>query len=367
MGDDEVKAVQESAIPANTQKSTTWAVKVWKDWSTNRRLVSPSDWPPHLFICSEWELNRWLCRFVLEVRRQDGKNYPPNTLYQLCCGVLRYVREVKPDLDVFKDQAFGEFRRTLDAEMKRLCTLCSLGLGTTVKQAEPITDDEEDRLWAQRKLGPDTPQSLLDTMVFMCGLYFALRSGQEHRNLSIDQIKLVEPEDGVPHLIYTENVSKNNPGGLQYRKLKPKVVVHHANLNNPSRCFVTFYKAYISHHPKIVQHNAFYLTPIRNPKSEVWYNSCPVGYRTLANTVNRLCKSVSIGGYKTNHSLRVTAATRLFQQGIDEQLIMMRTGHRSMDGVRAYKRVSETQQQALSNVLNRTRDHNGWSRECRPY
>ena len=36
VGDDEVKAVQESAIPANTQKSTTWAVKVWKDWSANR-------------------------------------------------------------------------------------------------------------------------------------------------------------------------------------------------------------------------------------------------------------------------------------------------------------------------------------------
>ena len=248
---------------------------MWKDWSANRRQVSPSDWPPHLFICSELELNRWLCKFILEVRHQDGKNYPPNTLYQLCCGILRYVREVKPDLDIFKDQGFSEFRRTLDAEMKRLR---SLGLGTTVKQAEPITNEEEDRLWSQRKLGSGTPQSLLDTMVFMCGLYFALRSGKEHRNLSVDQIKLVEPEDGVQHLVYTENVSKNNPGGLHNRKLKPKVVIHHANLDNPSRCFVTFYKAYMAHRPKTVEHNAFYLTPIRNPKSEVWYSTCPVGH-----------------------------------------------------------------------------------------
>ena len=35
---------------------------------------------------------------------------------------------------------------------------------------------------------------------------------------------------------------------------------------------------------------------------------------------------------------------------------MMRTGHRSTDGVRAYKRVSESQQQALSSVLNHTCD-----------
>lgn len=67
----------------------------------------------------------------------------------------------------------------LDAEMKRLR---SLGLGTTVKQAEPITNDKEDRLWAQVPM----PHSLLDTMVFMCELYFAVRSGQEHRNLFID-------------------------------------------------------------------------------------------------------------------------------------------------------------------------------------
>ena len=62
------------------------------------------------------------------------------------------MREVKPELDIFKDQGFSEFRRTLDSEMKRLC---SLGLGTTVKQAEPITNEEEDRLWTQYKLGSD--------------------------------------------------------------------------------------------------------------------------------------------------------------------------------------------------------------------
>lgn len=84
---------------------------------------------------------------------------------------MRYVHEGKPELDIFQDQSFAQFHKTLDAEMKRLC---SLGLGTTVKQAEPISDAEEDRLWAQDKLDPKMPQSLLDTMVYMWGLYFAL-------------------------------------------------------------------------------------------------------------------------------------------------------------------------------------------------
>ena len=43
----------------------------------------------------------------------------------------------------------------------------------------------------------------------------------------------------------------------------------------------------------------------------------------------------SVGeGYKTNHSLRVSAATRFYKAGIDEQLIMERTSHQSLDGVR---------------------------------
>ena len=56
---------------------------------------------------NDWELDRWLSRFVLEIRRRDGKEYPPNTLYQICCGILRYIREVKPQLDIFRDAAFA--------------------------------------------------------------------------------------------------------------------------------------------------------------------------------------------------------------------------------------------------------------------
>ena len=42
---------------------------------------------------------------------------------------------------------------------------------------------------------------------------------------------------------------------------------------------------------------------------------------------------------------------RYTHKGIDEQLIMERTGHRSLEGVRSYKRTDEQQQIAVSNVL----------------
>ena len=64
-------------------------------------------------------------------------------------------------------------------------------------------------------------------------------------------------------------------------------------------------------------------------------------------------KNAGIPGYFTNHSLRATATTRLYDAQVDEATIMERTGHRSSDGVRAYKRSSEKLKELSSNVLNK--------------
>ena len=83
-----------------------------------------------------------------------------------------------------------------------------------------------------------------------------------------------------------------------------------------------------------------------------WYSTSPIGHTTLAGTVSRMCKAAGVGGFKTNHSLRATAATRLYQAGIDEQLIMEKTGHHSLEGVRSYKRTNNEQHENLSDILS---------------
>lgn len=64
-------------------------------------------------------------------------------------------------------------------------------------------------------LGDSCPQVLLNTiMVYCCGVYFALRSGEEHRSLKVSQLELslVEPVGERAYVRYTENVAKNNHG-----------------------------------------------------------------------------------------------------------------------------------------------------------
>ena len=97
------------------------------------------------------------------------------------------------------------------------------GLGSKKHQAEPISIEEE-QLWNSGLLG--SGQAPVDTMLYMYGVYFAFRSDEEHRQLRFNpcQIELVE-RTGQRSLIlrYTEDVSKNHPGGLKRRKIKPKI------------------------------------------------------------------------------------------------------------------------------------------------
>ncbi len=50
--------------------------------------------------------------------------------------------------------------------------------------------------------------------------------------------------------------------------------------------------------------------------------------------MKNIMKKAGFKGYFTNHSLRRSCATRLYDAGIPEQVIQETTGHRSSDGIK---------------------------------
>lgn len=92
----------------------------------------------------------WLCRFVCEVKRRD-KPYPPNTIYQLVCALMRGLNwkrqdEGKPDVNFLENPKYCLMKATLDSRIKQL-----QGTGAfQPRQAEVISPDYEDLLWKER-------------------------------------------------------------------------------------------------------------------------------------------------------------------------------------------------------------------------
>ena len=214
--DGELEKAKKSAVPKNTSKSTNWAVKIWRDWSVCRQKACSrlAEYPTHLLITQPKELDYWLSKFVLEVRKENGDHYPPDTLYSICSGLLRYIRQNRPEINIFKSPTFTGFQRTLDGEMKRLR---STGLGVK---------NETSRTYPRHRRKPAVGERNAVILKFYYTTMYILQRNSTVKSTVVSNF-LICPPDGHAQLIYTENFSKNNQGGLLHCKVKPKQVEIH--------------------------------------------------------------------------------------------------------------------------------------------
>ena len=146
-------------------------------------------------------MNHWLGKFVLELRTKSGKEYCPDSLYQLCCGLLRSLREAnRAEVNILEDPEFIEFHGVLDGQMKRQN---ARGKYIEKRKASVISIEMEERLWEKGLLCDHSPRALVDTLVYLNGLYFVLRSGDEHRRLRHEscQIKVVSTVGQEPYIV----------------------------------------------------------------------------------------------------------------------------------------------------------------------
>ena len=111
---------------------------------------------------------------------------------------------------------------------------------------------------------------------------------------------------------------------------------------------------YLSKLPKFAfDEDILYLHPKRKAPSdpnEAWFDNAAVGKNKLATVVKDMCAEAGIAG-KTNHSLRATGATTMFQNSVPERVIQKVTGHRSLEALQEYERVSIDQHKQVSKIL----------------
>ena len=82
-----------------------------------------------------------------------------------------------------------------------------------------------------------------------------------------------------------------------------------------------------------------------------WYEAIPMGKNKLGSMIKDMCVECGIE-LETNHSLRATGASVLFQSNVPEKIIQNTTGQCSLDALRMYQKTSVEQHQAVSRVLD---------------
>ncbi len=184
------------------------------------------------------------------------------------------------------------------------------GLGTSAKQAERITPDEEAMLWSSRQFGGHDGKALLNTVFGLC-------SYDEHRNLKRAQYSKKVDEKGHVYLEYVDFGNKSNRGGLKHMKVDNKVIRQYEDSDH---CVVNIFVRYLLYLPS--ECDFFYCRPLPDDSSGVpRFGKQPVGKNKLAQIIPVMCKAAGIKGRKTGHSGKVTCATTLYHHNFSDQLI----------------------------------------------
>ena len=339
-----------------TMKKVKWVLKMYREWRNYRQVNGFEQIGCDLDnkdTISRDGLIFALTRFITEVKKVDGSDFPGKTLYEIVVCIQFHLETLGFGWKLINEEGFKDVKFTLDNVMKMRT---NDGIGLTVKKAQPLTQMDEEYLWSTGFLGCHNPDVLLNTVVFCIGKGLALRAGKEHHKLRAppfnSQIQFMHDEDGI-FIRYQEDMGfKTNKGGLKHRRVEPKVVDLFP-ISNSERCPVRIILKYLSLLPSNRLCESFYLQPKRKFSSICYFQDRPVGENKLRDTIKELCKSANLPGFYTNHSLRSTACTRMYNCNIDEQLIMEVTGHRSLS-VRSYKRTCKSQRKYASNCLFET-------------
>ncbi|CAG9855419.1 unnamed protein product [Phyllotreta striolata] len=283
---------------ANMCLKYTFGVNAWKQWVTTKnaelekssRLVKL--FKTEILQLTADELNYSLCLFVKEVRKPNGAEYAPDTIYYLCLGIQQYLFENGRIDNIFCDAYYEKFTDCLDEVAKKFSVLYN-------DSHYIVTRVEEEHLWESKQLGAHSPHVLLSTLMFFNTKHFNLTSVDEHMQLSFSHImkhwKRNPNQPGASKVPGSRNVLLRfypPQSAIQNNARKKKVYEQQENEENPLRCPVKLYEFYLSKCPESVKtrNDVFYLQPERScvPDSPVWYSTMPLPKEALEKMLHRV-------------------------------------------------------------------------------
>ena len=184
---DDLESMKDWCHVKNTEKKYNSACNAYNEWredvldscSENVNNIALSDiTKPHslepLKLCNS------LCRFIAEVQKVKGGDYPPQSIRDMILSIQMYLHMCRINWKLLSedDPIFVDLYNIIDNVMKD-CTEQDLG---KVNSCLPVTNAMEEEMWNTGVLGEHTPAQLLDTILYLIGVNCVW--GGEHKLLS---------------------------------------------------------------------------------------------------------------------------------------------------------------------------------------
>lgn len=171
-------------------------------------------------IQAEW-LNDYLAEIIISIRKSDGSNYEPNSLESLKNSVKRHLKD-KGCTHSLRDRLFHKTQQALTAKKM---SLKKEGKGRKASASEPISTEDEEKLFEANQLGIKTPRSLQLSVFYYLGKLFGFRGRDEQRMLKYGDVVVKATGDGKEYLEFYERDSKTMDGSGRddFRSTVPRI------------------------------------------------------------------------------------------------------------------------------------------------
>ncbi|XP_062471251.1 zinc finger MYM-type protein 2 isoform X2 [Pezoporus occidentalis] len=285
-----------------------YGVNAWKHWVKSRYLNE--DLPEleelkstksvklkeDLLSHTSTELNYGLTHFVNEIRRPNGENYAPDSIYYLCLGIQEYLYGSNRKDNIFIDPIYQTFEQELNKILKSWQP-------SILPDGSIFSRVEEDYLWRIKQLGSHSPVALLNTLFYFNTKYFGLKTVEQHLRLSFGTVfrqwkknPLTKESKAclryqVSSLCRADTEDKITTGKRKHEDDEP-VFEQIENTSDPARCPVKMFECYLSKSPQNLNQrmDMFYLQPECSVSAEspIWYTATSLDRNTLENMLVRV-------------------------------------------------------------------------------
>ncbi|XP_023017855.2 zinc finger protein without children isoform X1 [Leptinotarsa decemlineata] len=280
---EELCQVEKEALSKTTDMRLDYAlgINAWKQWVSKTRVSKNAKaFKSEILSMSPEEFSDALCLFINELRKPNGDEYAPDTIYYLCLGIQHYLQENGRSDNIFYNDIYERFTDCLNEQAMKFCALYD------DESHFIVTRLEEEHLWETKQLGCHSPFVLLNTLVYFNTKYYFRSTVEAHMKLSFCNVMKIQRKNSKSMVLrlYPDPVSRRGNCGRIFEQKECS--------ENPLRCPVKLYEYYLSKCPESVKHkyDLMYLMPEKHctPDSPLWYSTQPLSKERLSKFVNRV-------------------------------------------------------------------------------